>query len=74
MDRGKFEEAFLKENIDVDRDVNGVNRFKGYKMVKEVPILDMVGGGGGVCEGNSYVPGPAEPLAKRHRDENDVFY
>ena len=74
MDRGKFEEAFLKENIDVDRDANGVNRFKGYKMVKDVPILDIVGGGGVVSDGHSYVPGPAEPLAKRHRDEDDAFY
>ena len=72
MDRGKFEEAFLKENIDVDRDENGVNRFKGYKMVRDVPNLD--GGGVRVGDGASYIPGPAEPLPKRSRGESDEFY
>jgi hypothetical protein len=68
MHRSAFQEALLREDVDVTRKDDGVNCFKGYKMLKEVPNLDREPV---VCEGAEYVPGPAN---KRQRDENDSFY
>ena len=65
MNRSSFQQAMLKEDMDVSRDDNGVSVFKGWKMKMDVPVLEQNGSDAPAAEGFFYQPPPAEPPAKR---------
>jgi hypothetical protein len=67
LNRMSFQEALEKESIEVMLDGEGVYRFKGWKMVKEVPIIDS---SPLVADGSFYVPQPAQ---KRQRIDDDEY-
>ena len=65
MPRSTFQEAMLKEDIDVTRDADGVNHFNGWRMAKDVPNLDK--DEAGVSDGAFYIPPAVQGAPKRIR-------
>lgn len=63
LNRMSFQEALEKESIEVMQDDGGVYRFKGWKMIKEVPLPDAAGTP--APDGSFYIP------QKRPRDEDE---
>lgn len=61
LNRMSFQEALEKESIEVMTDTDGVHRFKGWKMTKDVPQGDS---SNPVADGSFYCPPPAQ---KRQR-------
>ena len=71
MNRSSFQQAMLKEDMDVSRDANGLAVFKGWKMKMEVPVLELNGGDAPAAEGSFYIPTPVQAPPKRHcREES----
>lgn len=72
MPRPVFQEAMLKEDIDVIRGEDGINRFNGWKMVKDVPNLDKDDLDADALHNSFYVPPPIQPDFKRARHNDDM--
>jgi hypothetical protein len=74
MNRSSFQQAMLKEDMDVIRDENGLAVFKGWKMKMDVPLLELKGSDAPAPEGFFYRPPPAEPPTKKARRDADYDF
>lgn len=71
LNRVSFQEALEKENIEVMQDAEGIYRFKGWKMTKEVVLVENSSSSSLAQEGSFYIPGPAQ---KRARIDDEYEY